>query len=106
MGLNQENTALQTPLLINMPRVAFTPNLQRHVKCPSLDVAGDTVRAVLDQVFTNNPALRGYVLDDQGRLRRHVAVFVDARQIRDRARLSDPVNPKSEIFVIQALSGG
>ena len=89
-----------------MPRVAFTPNLQRHVKCPTLDVAGDTVRAALDQVFTENPALRGYVLDDQGRFRRHVAVFVDARQIRDRTRLNDPVDSNSEIFAIQALSGG
>ena len=89
-----------------MPRVAFTPNLQRHVQCPTVDVAGDTVRAALDQVFLQNPRLRGYVLDEQGRLRRHIAVFVDARQIRDRARLEDPVNTHSEIFVIQALSGG
>ncbi|TWU00285.1 hypothetical protein Pla108_12340 [Botrimarina colliarenosi] len=50
--------------------------------------------------------LKSYVLDEQGRLRRHVAVFVDGRLITDRLGLSDAVTPTSEVFVMQALSGG
>jgi sulfur-carrier protein len=69
-------------------------------------VEGDSVRAALDAVFARNPRLRGYVLDDQGALRRHMMVFVDGQQIQDRERLSDPVRPASEIYVMQALSGG
>lgn len=64
------------------------------------------MRAVLDAVFAANPRLRGYVLDDQGGLRRHMMVFVDGQQIDDRERLSDPVGAASEIYVMQALSGG
>jgi hypothetical protein len=52
------------------------------------------------------PRLRGYVLDDQGALRHHMMVFVDGEPIRDRARLSDLVRPTSEVYVMQALSGG
>jgi molybdopterin converting factor small subunit len=89
-----------------MPRVVFTPTLARHLDCPAREAEGETVRAVLERVFADNPRLRGYVLDDQGWLRRHVAVFVDARQIRDRDGLSDPVHPGGEVFVMQALSGG
>jgi len=89
-----------------MPRVAFTPNLQRHVRAPSQMVAGTTVRAVLEAVFSDNPALRGYVLDDQGALRKHVVVFVDDVRVDDRAGLSDAVRGDSEVFVMQALSGG
>lgn len=89
-----------------MPQIAFTPNLQRHIECPALEVPGETVRSALEQVFMRYPGLRGYILDDQSRLRRHVAVFVDARQVRDREGLSDPVRATSEIFIIQALSGG
>lgn len=89
-----------------MPRVAFTPNLARHVDSPPTSAPGETVRAVLDHVFEENPRLRGYVLDDQGGLRRHMSVFVDTVQVRDRATLSDPVGPDSTIFVAQALSGG
>ena len=89
-----------------MPRIRFTPNLERHLACPPADVAGATVRAALDAVFGDNPRLRSYLLDDQGRLRRHVNVFVNGAAIGDRAGLSDPVAPGDEIFVIQSLTGG
>lgn len=89
-----------------MVKVAFTPNLTRHVSCPPADVDGATVREVLDAVFAANPRLRGYVLDDQAALRRHMSVFVDGSQIRDRASLMDRVGPDSHVFVAQALSGG
>jgi hypothetical protein len=89
-----------------MARVVFTPNLQRHVACPPTTVPGDTVRAVLDAVFAANPRLRGYVLDEHGAVRHHIAVFVDGAQVRDREQLSDAVSADAEIYVMQALSGG
>ena len=89
-----------------MAHISFTPNLQRHLDVPELDVAATTVSAALEAAFTANPRLRSYLLDDQGRLRRHVAIFVDAQQVNDRRRLSDPVGSASDIFVVQALSGG
>ncbi len=93
-----------------MPRVVFTKNLQRHVSCPSpdaaLEVPGQTAREALDAVFAANPRVRGYVLDDQGALRKHMVIFVDGQQLQDRAHLSDAVGATSEIYVMQALSGG
>jgi sulfur-carrier protein len=89
-----------------MPRVVFTANLQRHVEAPPSDVGGGTVRAALESVFASNPRLRGYVLDDQGRVRHHVVVFVGGQRIKDPVTLSDPVSETDEIFVMQALSGG
>jgi sulfur-carrier protein len=69
-----------------MATVRFTANIQRHVECPDTEADGATVREVLDAVFTANPLARGYVLDDQGALRRHMTVFLDGATIRDRAR--------------------
>ena len=89
-----------------MPSVSFTPNLRRHVDCPSLTVSGATLIDALEQVFKVNPRLKGYVLDDQGALRKHMVIFVDGAPAKDRARLSDPVYNDSQIFVMQALSGG
>ena len=89
-----------------MARVVFTPNLRRHVDCPQSEAEGATVREALESVFRSNERLRGYVLDDQSALRRHMAVVVDGRPLRDRVRLSDPVSPSSTISVLQALSGG
>jgi hypothetical protein len=89
-----------------MARVIFTANIQRHVHCPEAEAPGRTVREVLDAVLADNPQARGYVLDDQAGLRKHMTIFVDGRMIRDRARLSDPVHEASRIHVLQALSGG
>lgn len=89
-----------------MPRVVFTSNLQRHVTCPERDVAGSTVRQALEAVFAEAPQVREYVLDEQGHVRKHVAIYVDGRRIADRERLSDAVGAGSEIYVLQALSGG
>jgi sulfur-carrier protein len=89
-----------------MARVVFTENLQRHVACPPTSAPGTTVRDVLEAVFAQNPRARGYVLDDRGELRRHMTVFVNGELVRDRAGLSDAVGPESEIYVMQALSGG
>lgn len=89
-----------------MAKVVFTPNIQRHVICPETEAAGCSVREVLDNVFVSNPQARSYVLDDQAALRRHMTIFVDGRAIRDRVRLSDPINPSSTVYVFQALSGG
>lgn len=89
-----------------MATVRFTSAIQRHVACPPLEVAGTTVREVLEAYFRENAPARGYVFDDQGRLRHHMAAFVDGRQLRDRQALSDPVEPGAIVDVVQSLSGG
>ena len=87
-----------------MPKVFFTQNLQRHMDAPRGEYAGTTVKEALDDVFTTEAVLRGYVLDEQGRLRPQVVVFVDGQPLRDRVRLSDPVRQQSEVWVM--LGGG
>ena len=89
-----------------MPKVSFTQNLRRHLSVPSADVQGATVCEALEAVFDENPMLRSYIVDDQGRLRKHVVVFVDGEMIEDRDGLSDPVEPSADLVVMQALSGG
>ncbi|MFN0125253.1 MAG: MoaD/ThiS family protein [Verrucomicrobiales bacterium] len=89
-----------------MPRVEFTDNLANQTAAPPAAVAGTTVRECLEAVFAKLPRLRGYVLDDQGAVRQHVVIFLDGEAIRDRQRQGDAVGVDSEIFVMQALSGG
>jgi molybdopterin synthase sulfur carrier subunit len=89
-----------------MPKVVFTSHLQRHVDCPDVTVDGTTVRDALEHVFAANQKLRSYILDDQSRLRTHMVIFVDGVTVKDRDQLSDSVHSHSEIYVMQALSGG
>jgi molybdopterin synthase sulfur carrier subunit len=89
-----------------MPSVRFTRNIQRHVACPTLEVEGTTLREAFEAYFSANEQARGYVLDDRGKLRKHMAAFIDGRQIDDRDALSDPVDPGAVIDIVQSLSGG
>jgi len=89
-----------------MATIRFARNIQRHVECPVREVSGATLGEVLDAYFRDNERARGYVLDEQGKIRQHMVVFIDGELVRDRDGLSDPVESKSIIDVIQALSGG
>ena len=89
-----------------MVRISFSQSLERFLPCPSRTVEGTTVREALDAVVKDDPRLGAYLVDEQGRLRAHVAVFVGGAFMRDRESLSDPVPDGGEIHVLQALSGG
>ena len=89
-----------------MVHLRFTPNLLRHLPVTDTQLAGNTVAEVLQAYFVEHAQLRGYVLDDQGQLRKHVAIFVNQTLIQDRVGLSDRLGEDDEVFVAQALSGG
>jgi hypothetical protein len=50
--------------------------------------------------------LRGYLLDDHGALRHHIAAFVNGVVVTDKQGLNDPLPPDGELFLVPALSGG
>ena len=90
-----------------MAHVAFTRHLQRFF--PSLtecEVPAATVREVIVELDRLHPGLASYLVDETGRLRRHVNIFVGEEPIYDRTALTDPVTPDARVFILQALSGG
>lgn len=89
-----------------MPRVEFAPALTRHVPCPPQQVPAGSLASALAAAFTAAPALRSYVLDEQGAVRKHVAVFVNGELIPSRSELGQPLGAADRVLVIQALSGG
>ena len=72
----------------------------------ALEVPGARLSEALDGVFARYPNLRGYVLDEHGGVRHHVAVFVDGTAIADKRHPAQALRADSEIYVMQALSGG
>ena len=89
-----------------------TVELTRHLSqffpqlASELAVEGATVAEIIAAIERVAPGFAFYVCDERGRLRRHVNVFVDGLSVGDRARLSDPVGPTSQVMIMQALSGG
>lgn len=89
-----------------MATVSFSQNILTHVEVPPSGVSASTVREALTELFSANPKLRSYLLNDDGTPRKHVAFVVNGEPIKDREGLSDPLDPDAELFVMQALSGG
>ena len=89
-----------------MPTIEFAPALTRHIACPPQRVDAGTLRAALEAAFLAAPALKSYVLDEQGSVRKHVAVFINAQMIPSRTQLDIELRPQDKVMVIQALTGG
>lgn len=101
-----------------MPRIVLASALSRWLPQASrqasgqstgevtLEIEGASVGEALDSLFGLHPGLRGYVVDEHGAVRHHVAVFVDGDAITDKRALNQAVGDDSEVYVMQALSGG
>ncbi len=72
----------------------------------TVEVAAARLLEAIDAIGQDYPHLAAYVLDEHRRLRKHVAVFVDGRLIRGQAALDLVLAPETDIYVMQALSGG
>lgn len=89
-----------------MAQFHFGSQMARLVECSSAESDAQSLRAAFDEIFAERPLLRGYVLDDQGHLRQHVAVFVDGQLVGDREHMEVALSPQSEVYILPALSGG
>lgn len=90
-----------------MATIKFTNALRRFFPTLSeTELEAATLSEVLTKLESQHPGLRNYIVDEQGALRKHVNIFIDGDLIHDRERLSDSFGEQSEIYIMQALSGG
>ncbi len=95
-----------------MPRLVLGSALSRWTHAAgdakvgelALEFDGGSVAQLLQGLFDRHPTLRGYILDEHGQLRHHLALFVDGIALRDKTALDTRVH--REIYILQALSGG
>jgi hypothetical protein len=89
-----------------MAQIHFTAWLRSVVPDGPVTAGGGTVGEALAALTVERPHVRGYVVDDQGRLRKHVCIFADGVRLPHASALSHPIRPDSQLHVMQALSGG
>jgi hypothetical protein len=89
-----------------MPQVHFTTWLRNVVPDSPVRIDGGTVGEALSALLAERPELRSYVVDEQGRLRKHVCIFADGMRLPRERAFDHPVRPDSLLHVMQALSGG
>jgi len=90
-----------------MTSIKFTSALKRFY--PDLDdfeMEGKNVSELLEKIDKKYSGIKNYLVDDRGALRKHVNIFVDGELILDREKMTDTLKNESEVFIMQALSGG
>jgi molybdopterin converting factor small subunit len=86
-----------------MPRVILTGSICQHAGgLGAVEVNGDTAGAVVSALEASYPALRGWVVDERGALRRHVRLFLRGTGVA----LDAAVGPDDELHIVAAISGG
>lgn len=90
-----------------MAIIKFTHALKRfYPNLDDLELEVNNVHEVLDKIDTKYFGLKNYLVDDRGALRKHVNIFVNGELILDREKMTDTLDSQSEVFIMQALSGG
>ena len=90
-----------------MPVVKFTKALKRFFpQLQDTPAHGASLAEILSDMDTHYPGVKSYLLDEHDKLRKHVNIFIDGNMIADRSSLNDAFTHNSEIYIIQALSGG
>jgi molybdopterin synthase sulfur carrier subunit len=90
-----------------MIEIEFTSHLAQQADCPAVQsVAGATLREAFDSIFEQYPDLRDQVLNPDGSVRPHLAVFINGEMLEARDALQTDLRDGSEVFVMQAVSGG
>lgn len=90
-----------------MVKIRFTSALKRFF--PSLteiQTEGTTVKEVLQNIEKIHPGITTYLVDDNGRLRKHINIFVQGDLINNPETLEDTLKNDDEVLILQALSGG
>jgi len=89
-----------------MARITFTDRLRHVAPAATVQCEGATLLEVLRRLDEDYPKLLAYIVDEHGRVRKHVAVFIDGTLKRGQTALTEALGADSDVYVMQALSGG
>ncbi len=85
-------------------RVFVPSQLQSYTAgATQVDAVGRTVDEVLRHLDKHYPGIRFRIIDEQGRIRRHMRLFVGADTVKTVAQI---VRTTDELLIFGALSGG
>jgi sulfur-carrier protein len=84
-------------------RVHVPSALRSYTEGGETEASGATLAAVLEDLDRRYPGIRFRMVDEQGRIRRHIRVFVNGSQVMN---LAHGLDARDEVVIVQALSGG
>ncbi|MBI5259165.1 MAG: MoaD/ThiS family protein [Burkholderiales bacterium] len=84
-------------------QVLIPSALRSYTRVSRVQAHGATLAALLADLDRQFPGIRFRMVDEQGRLRPHMRVFVAGQAVHD---LAWALQPDQDVAIVQALSGG
>jgi len=84
-------------------KVLIPSALRSYTESSEAESSGATLAAVLADLDRQYAGIRFRMIDEQDRIRPHIRIFVNGKQIRE---LSHALRETDEVIIVQALSGG
>lgn len=84
-------------------KVLIPSALRSYTEGSETEAEGTTLAEVIADLDRRYPGIRFRMIDEQGRVRRHIRFFIDGEQVHN---LGKPVQADQELVIVQALSGG
>ena len=72
----------------------------------SIDVNGNNVRKILEELFNAHPDIKGHLVEDDGNLRNFVNIFIEGEDIRQKGGMDAEINDGSDVRIIPSIAGG
>ncbi len=87
-------------IIIPTPLRKFTNNSAR------VNINGNNVKRVVDELTLNYPDLKKHLLDEQGNIRSFINLFVGDEDIRNLQQDQTPIKEETVISIVPAIAGG
>ena len=71
-----------------------------------VEVSGQSIHDVINQLEQSYPGIKQRICDDQGNVRRFVNIFLNEEDIRFLKKESTPVKDGDEVSIVPAIAGG
>lgn len=90
-----------------MPTISL-PSLMKYYVDDLLEVqvTGSTVSQAITDLTTQYPTIRTHIVDNQGKLRRYVNLFVNQENINNLDGLDTSIEESDKIILMPSISGG
>ena len=84
-------------------RMLIASPLHSYTGADEVELKGNSLGALLDDLEARFPGIRFRIIDEQGHIRKHMRFFLNGDAVFD---LDEPVRAGDEVCMVQALSGG
>ena len=85
-----------------MPEIRLRAPLSELCGAGTHEVAGSTVVEALRALESVHPPVAGWILDEQGRIRQHINIFVNGEQVEAKTAIA----AGDRVHVLPAITGG